>query len=212
MTALFLVLGYLGVPVAFALIAGVLVGTAFTPDHPAIDDGTAVQRHRFRSADGDSVLPAGRRTDDLGQRRHPHRRVVAGPGGPRARRPGAGHDGVFHVLLRHVRLVVGRCRGAVADHGEADGAGGLPAGIHRRADRRRLHHRRAGAAVDHGGGVWRDRQCFDRRAVPRRHRAGTVHRLRADDLLLLLRTARVPAAAGRRSDSWPRRDVRRRCR
>jgi C4-dicarboxylate transporter DctM subunit len=31
MTALFLMLGYLGVPVAFALIAGVLVGTAFTP-------------------------------------------------------------------------------------------------------------------------------------------------------------------------------------
>ena len=31
MTALFLSLGYLGVPVAFALIAGVLVGTAFTP-------------------------------------------------------------------------------------------------------------------------------------------------------------------------------------
>jgi tripartite ATP-independent transporter DctM subunit len=31
MTALFLALGYLGVPVAFSLIAGVLVGTAFTP-------------------------------------------------------------------------------------------------------------------------------------------------------------------------------------
>ena len=31
MTALFLTLGYLGVPVAFALIAGVLVGTAMTP-------------------------------------------------------------------------------------------------------------------------------------------------------------------------------------
>ena len=31
MTALFLGLGYLGVPVAFALIAGVLVGTLFTP-------------------------------------------------------------------------------------------------------------------------------------------------------------------------------------
>src|SRR6202161_1099007 len=31
MTGLFLVLGYLGVPVAFALIAGVLVGTLFTP-------------------------------------------------------------------------------------------------------------------------------------------------------------------------------------
>src|SRR3984885_12422878 len=31
MTGLFLALGYLGVPVAFALIAGVLVGTVFTP-------------------------------------------------------------------------------------------------------------------------------------------------------------------------------------
>jgi len=31
MTALFLTLGYMGVPVAFALIAGVMVGTAFTP-------------------------------------------------------------------------------------------------------------------------------------------------------------------------------------
>src|SRR5271166_6522263 len=31
MTVLFLTLGYLGVPVAFALIAGVLVGTAMTP-------------------------------------------------------------------------------------------------------------------------------------------------------------------------------------
>jgi C4-dicarboxylate transporter, DctM subunit len=31
MTALFLLLGYLGVPVAFSLIAGVLVGTALTP-------------------------------------------------------------------------------------------------------------------------------------------------------------------------------------
>jgi tripartite ATP-independent transporter DctM subunit len=31
MTALFLTLGYIGVPVAFALIAGVMVGTVFTP-------------------------------------------------------------------------------------------------------------------------------------------------------------------------------------
>ena len=31
MTAIFLGLGYLGVPVAFSLIAGVLVGTAMTP-------------------------------------------------------------------------------------------------------------------------------------------------------------------------------------
>ena len=31
MTILFLALGYLGVPVAFSLMAGVLVGTALTP-------------------------------------------------------------------------------------------------------------------------------------------------------------------------------------
>ena len=31
MTALFLVLGYLGVPVAFSLMAGVIVGTMLTP-------------------------------------------------------------------------------------------------------------------------------------------------------------------------------------
>ena len=31
MTALFLTLGYLGVPVAFSLMAGVIVGTTLTP-------------------------------------------------------------------------------------------------------------------------------------------------------------------------------------
>ena len=48
MTVLFLALGYLGVPVAFALIAGVLVGTVMTPITLPIDDRPAVQRHRFR--------------------------------------------------------------------------------------------------------------------------------------------------------------------
>src|ERR1700722_19400209 len=35
-------------------------------DHPAIDDRATVQWRRFRSANGDSVLPAGRRADDIG--------------------------------------------------------------------------------------------------------------------------------------------------
>ena len=88
---------------------------------------------------------------------------------------------------------------------------GYRRGVHRRADRRRLDHRRAGAAEHHGRGLWRDRQCLDRRAVPRRHRAGILDRLRPDDLLLLLRPA---ASVGRahRSDNWPRRRRRRRCR
>ena len=51
---LFLFLGYMGVPVAFALIASVLLVTAFTPDQPRLDDRADLQRHGRRSADGDA--------------------------------------------------------------------------------------------------------------------------------------------------------------
>ena len=204
MTALFLGLGYLGVPVAFALIAGVLVGHGADADHLPVDHRAVVQRHRFDGADGHSVLPAGGRADDLGRGDRAHRQSVPGDGGPCARRAGAGDHGVQHVLLRHVRLVHRRCGGAVAHHGAADGDRGLPAGIRRRPDRGGQHHRRPGAAQHHGGGVWRDRQCLHRRAVPGRHRAGVDGGRRADALLLFLRplrhapAARQPGPTGRR--------------
>ena len=89
---------------------------------------------------------------------------------------------------------------------------GYDAGLRRRADRRRRDDRQPGAAEHHGGGLWRDRQCLDRRPVPRRHRAGADDRLRADDLLLLLRPGRGSAARARRSASSARRPRRPACR
>ena len=117
MTVLFLVLGYLGVPVAFALTAGVMVGSLFTPITLQ-----SIVGQMFNGIDSEAlmaipVLPARRRADDLGQCGDPHRRAVAGPRRPYSRRPRPGHDRVQHVLLRHVRLVIGRCRRAEPHHG-----------------------------------------------------------------------------------------------
>ena len=43
--------------------------------------------------------------------------------------------------------------------------------LHRGDHRSGLHHRGTGAAEHHRGGLWRDRQCFDRRTVHGRRRA-----------------------------------------
>ena len=51
MVGLFLTLGYLGVPVAFALMAGVLVGTLFTPVTL-----TAIVQQMFNGVDSESLL------------------------------------------------------------------------------------------------------------------------------------------------------------
>src|SRR5437764_6641174 len=60
MAALFLGLGYIGVPVAFSLTAGVLLATVLTPiSQPALDHRPAVQRRRFRGAARGAVLPVG---------------------------------------------------------------------------------------------------------------------------------------------------------
>src|SRR5438105_11035000 len=87
MAILFLMFGYLGVPVAFALIAGVVIGTLFTPVSLPSIITQLVQRHRHRGLDGGAVLPAGRRIDDLGQCGRPRREFIASPGRPYARRP-----------------------------------------------------------------------------------------------------------------------------
>ena len=196
MTALFLTLGYLGVPVAFALIAGVLVGTLFTPITLQSIIGAVVQRRRFRSADGDPVLPAGRRADDLGQRRRSaspscRRRWSAISAAAWRRSPPC--SACSSPACRARPRPTSRCSAAPWRRPMAQRR--LRAGLRRRADRRRLHHRQPGAAQHHGGGVWRDRQRLDRRAVPGRHRAGADGRLRPDDLLLLLRPDRVPPPA-----------------
>ena len=79
MTFLFLCFGYMGVPVAFSLIAGVMVGDGLHRRHLRRDRAEDVRRHRFRGAARHSVLPAGRRADELGQRRAAGDRPVARP-------------------------------------------------------------------------------------------------------------------------------------
>ncbi len=47
----------------------------------------------------------------------------------------------------------------------------LRPGLHRRADRLGRDHGEPDPAQHHGGGLWRDRQCLDRRPVPWRRGA-----------------------------------------
>ena len=183
--------GYMGVPVSFALMAGVLRRHRVHADQPAVDGRPAVPRHRRRDAAGGAVLPAGRRADGVVRRGAPHDPAVADAGRPPARRPGAGGDAVLDVLRRHLGLV-DRRRGDPRAHGGArDGQGGLRPRVHRRADRLGLDDGQPDPAEHHGGGLRRHRQRLDRRAVPGRRRAGRADRHRPDDLQLLLRAGRA---------------------
>ena len=65
MALVFLGLGYMGVPVAFALIGGVLVATALTPISFQSIIGQLFHGIDSGNAASDSFLPACRRTDDL---------------------------------------------------------------------------------------------------------------------------------------------------
>src|SRR5436190_15170581 len=133
-----------------------------------------------------SVLPAGRRADELGQRRAARGEPVAEPGWTYPRRPVPGRYCFQHVLLGDVGLHDRRRCGDQPRIGRADEAGGLQPPLHCRDHRRSLDHRGARAAEHHGGGVWRDRQCLDRGLVYGRRRAGADDRRRIDDILFLL--------------------------
>ena len=164
-------------------------------DQHAVDDRTDVPRHRLRDPARGAVLPAGRRADDLGRRDQPHDPAGADHGRPSARRARAGRHAVQHVLRRHFRLVHRRRRGAQPHRRGGDDQGRLRPRLHGGADRLRLHDGEPDSAEHHGGGLRRDRQRLDRRAVSRRHRAGRADRHRADDLLALLRAGRDSQAA-----------------
>ena len=111
---LFLFFGYLGVPVAFALIASVLVVTIFTPISLA-----SMMAQLFNGMDTEALLavPFFLLVGDLMTSANVTVRMiraVADHGRPFARRPRPGGDAVQHVLRRHFRLVGGRRRGAHA--------------------------------------------------------------------------------------------------
>ena len=111
---LFLFLGYMGVPVAFALIASVLVVTAFTPVSLA-----SMMAQLFNGMDIEALLavPFFLLVGDLMTSANVTVRMITlsqTHGRTFARRPGAGGDDLQHVLRRHFRLVRRRRRRPVA--------------------------------------------------------------------------------------------------
>jgi hypothetical protein len=139
MTALFLLFGYMGVPVAFALMAGVLVACALTPISMQSMIG-----QMFHGIDSEILLAV------------PFFLLV-GELMTSADVTGSGRHAVQHVLCGHLRLVHGG-RGCAEPHGGAgDGQGGLRPGIHCRAHCLRLDHGEPHSSEHHGGGVRRDR-------------------------------------------------------
>ena len=157
MTLLFLMLGYLGVPVAFSLIAGRVGPYHVHADHVSVDRRAVVQRRRFGSPDGDPFF------------------LLVGELMTSA-----------NVVIRIAELtqaLVGHIRGGLAQVTTVfsmffSGMSGLSSAtsrcsaepwrarwrkkaiprLRRRIDRRRLHNRRAGAALDHGCRLRRARQ------------------------------------------------------
>ena len=111
---LFLFLGYMGVPVAFALIASVLVVTAFTPVSLA-----SMMAQLFNGMDVEALLavPFFLLVGDLMTSANVTVRMITlsqTHGRPSARRARPGGDAVQHVLRRHFRLVGRRRRRPVA--------------------------------------------------------------------------------------------------
>ena len=125
MAFLFLFLGYMGVPVAFALIAAVLVVTAFTPVSLA-----SMMAQLFNGMDTEALLavPFFLLVGDLMTSANVTVRMITLSqtmvghfrGGL-----GAGCDDLQHVFRRHLRLVGGRRRHPVAHAGAGDEARGL---------------------------------------------------------------------------------------
>ena len=110
MGVLFLRFGYMGVPVSFALMAGVFVATAFTPVSLQSMVGQL-----FHGIDSETLLavPFFLLVGELMASSdvvHRMIRSVADAGRTSARRARAGGDAVQHVLRRHLGLVGGRRR------------------------------------------------------------------------------------------------------
>ena len=125
MTACFLGFGYMGVPVAFALMAGVLAACALTPISMQSMIG-----QMFHGIDSEILLavPFFLLVGELMTSANVTNRMIragADHGRPHARRAGAGRHPVQHVFRRHFRLLHGRCRGAEPHCRAGDDAGRL---------------------------------------------------------------------------------------
>ncbi len=212
MAGLFLVFGYLGVPVAFSLIAGVVIGTLFTPvSLPSIIaqlfngiDAEPLMAVPFFLLVGELMTSANVvvRIANLSQALVGHVR-----------------GGLAQVVTVFSMFFSGMSGSSSADVAvlsrtmarpmaeEGYDAAFVAALIAAAATIANLVPPSIMAVV-YGA----HRQRVDRRVVSRRHSPRADDRLRADDLLLLFRHRRVFAGRARRSGISPRRPRPRHCR
>ncbi len=200
MTFLFLWFGYMGVPVAFALMAGVLVACMLTPISMQSMIG-----QMFHGIDSEILLavPFFLLVGELMTSADVTNRMI------RLAQTMVGHlrGGLAQVVTLFSMFFAGISGSSTADVAVLSRTvapemtrEGLRPRLHGGADRLCLHHGEPDPAVHHGSRLRRDRQRLDRRAVPRRHRARRSDRHRPDDLFALssVRSAfssRAPACA-----------------
>ena len=189
----------MGVPVAFALIASVLVVTIFTPVSLA-----SMMAQLFNGMDTEALLavPFFLLVGDLMTSANVTVRMIT------LSQTMVGHlrGGLAQVVTLFSMFFAGISGSSAADVavltrtlGAGNEARRLRPGFHGRTDRLGLDHGQPDPAQHHGGGLWRDRQCLDRRAVSRWRGARRAGRNWTDDLQLFLRAGRHQAQA---RDLW----------
>jgi hypothetical protein len=190
MTILFLTFGYMGVPVVFALIAGVLVATAFTPISMQSMIGQL-----FHGIDSETLLavPFFLLVGELMASSDVATRMI------RLSQTLVGHlrGGLAQVVTLFSMFFAGISGSSVADvavlsrtiaHDMAKE--GYDRGVHRGAHRVRLDDGEPHSAQHHGGGLWRNRQRVDRRSVSGGRRPRRADRHRSHGVQLFLRPGR----------------------
>src|SRR6516165_4067275 len=185
MAVLVLTFGYLGVPVAFSLIAGVVIGTLFTPvSLPSIIaqlfngiDAEPLMAVPFFLLVGELMTSANVvvRIANLSQALVGHVR-----------------GGLAQVVTVFSMFFSGMSGSSSADVAVLSRTMAQPMA---QEGYEAAFVAALIAAEHHGGGLWRDRQCLNRGVVSRRHRSRPDGRPRADGLLLFLWTGGVSAAA-----------------
>ena len=161
----------MGVPVSFALIAGVLVATAFTPISMQSMVGQL-----FHGIDSETLLavPFFLLVGELMASSDVAHRMI------RLSQTLVGHlrGGLAQVVTLFSMFFAGISGSSTADVAVLSrtiaprhGQGRLRPRLHRGADRLGVDDGQPDPAEHHGGGLRRDRQCLDRRPVPRRRRS-----------------------------------------
>ena len=187
MAFLFLFLGYIGVPVAFALIAGVLVVTAFTPVGLA-----SMMAQLFNGMDTEALLavPFFLLVGDLMTSANVTVRMIT------LSQTMVGH---FRGGLAQVVTIFSMFFAGISGSSAADVAilsrtlapemkrEGYDLAFTAALIASASTMAQPDSAQHHGRGVWCHGQRLDRRAVPRRRGARRARRHRADDLQLFLR-------------------------